>query len=32
MLASTAGGPLLSYELNEDVQGPDDAVHLWTWR
>jgi WD40 repeat protein len=32
MLASTAGGPLLSMELNDDVHGPDDAVHLWTWR
>ena len=32
ILASTAGGPLLSAELNEDVQGADDAVHFWTWR
>lgn len=31
-LASTAGGPLLNYELNAVVNGPDDAVHLWTWR
>jgi WD40 repeat protein len=30
VLASTAGGPLLSSELNSVAQGPDDAVHLWT--
>ena len=31
-LASTAGGPLLNFELNEVVHGPDDSVHLWRWR
>ncbi len=32
MLGSTAGGPLLKLSLNQAVQGPDDAVHLWTAR
>jgi len=31
-LASTAGGPLLNFDLNEVVHGPDDFVHLWRWR
>jgi len=31
-LASTAGGPLLKYSLNQVVTGPDDAVHFWTPR
>jgi len=31
-LASTAGGPLLNFDLNEVVHGPDDSVHLWRWR
>lgn len=29
-LASTAGGQLVSLALNEVVDGPDNAVHLWT--
>jgi WD40 repeat protein len=32
MLASTAGGPVLSQILNEVVDGPDTAVQLWRWR
>jgi WD40 repeat protein len=31
-LASTAGGPLLSGATNLVVQGPDQAVRLWTRR
>lgn len=29
VLASTAGGPRISAALNQVVQGPDNAVHLW---
>jgi WD40 repeat protein len=29
-LASTAGGPLLSEAYNDVIQGPDDAIHLWS--
>jgi WD40 repeat protein len=32
MLASTAGGPLLSGSLNSIVEGPDQAIRLWTFR
>lgn len=32
ILASTAGGPMLSQILNEVVTGPDTAVQLWRWR
>jgi WD40 repeat protein len=32
ILASTAGGPVLSSILNEVVHGPDTAVQLWRWR
>lgn len=32
MLASTAGGPLLSMALLESTVGPDMAVRLWRWR
>jgi WD40 repeat protein len=31
-LASTAGGPRLSFTLTNVVKGPDNAVHLWTRR
>jgi len=32
ILASTAGGPVLSQELHTIVNGPDMAVQLWRWR
>ena len=31
-LASTAGGQRISMGNNQVVEGPDDAVHLWTRR
>jgi WD40 repeat protein len=31
-LASTAGGPLINQALNEQRDGPDMAVRVWTWR
>ncbi len=31
-LASTAGGPRLNLALNQAVDGPDNAVHLWAAR
>jgi WD40 repeat protein len=32
VLASTAGGPVLSEALHDVVDGPDTAVQLWRWR
>jgi WD40 repeat protein len=32
MLASTAGGPLLSQSTHSLVTGPDTAIRLWAWK
>jgi WD40 repeat protein len=31
LLASTAGGPLISAALNQEVNGPDMTVRFWRW-
>ena len=32
MLASVAGGPLLSMATHDLVDGPDETIRIWTWK